>query len=156
VVYAACGAQGFHIAIGCTSCLQVLNGKRMLETQKLRRLGVRDGAMLVMLRKRPEPERRNAPPTAPTLDNIERFVRAEAARQGREVTTASTNMRPRDTAPFESRLQDIMQVCPQPPIFLLKWAYKRAVIENDAAIEEVYRWVPVSAGPAEHERIKFE
>ena len=92
--------------------LQVYNGVRLSDRlqHSLQAEGVPDGALLVMLRKRTQPE---PPPqrqaVRPTLAEVDAAVRAEAARQGRTVR-APTITRSHAAHPYESRLQGIMRV----------------------------------------------
>lgn len=75
--------------------------------------GVKDGARLVLLKTRARPQELTQTDThvVPSLEDVERVIRAEAGRQGREVAQASAAPpRPREV-PMEARLHDIMQAC---------------------------------------------
>lgn len=75
--------------------------------------GVKDGARLVLLKSRAPPAVATQPDIAslPTLEDVERVIRAEAELQGRDVAQASAAPpRPREV-PMEARLHDIMQAC---------------------------------------------
>lgn len=92
--------------------MQVYNGARLSDRlqHSLQAEGVPDGALLVMLRKRRQPD---APPpreaVRPSLAEVEAAVRAEAERQGRAVLPATT-ARTHAAHPFETRLEGIMRV----------------------------------------------
>lgn len=100
-------------------CLQVCDGRKLKditgvsgqETPLLAQ-GVSDGSTLVMFKRRMPPTNPDVGQiTHPSLEQIERVVRTEAERQGREVVApaqpAESN---RGIAPLETRLHDIMQV----------------------------------------------
>ena len=99
--------------------LQVCDGRKLKDTPgvsgqetPLLAQGVSDGSTLVMFKRRMPPTNTDVGQiTHPSLEHIERVVRAEAERQGREVVApaqpAESN---RGIAPLETRLHDIMQV----------------------------------------------
>jgi hypothetical protein len=98
--------------------LQVCDGRKLRDTPgvsgqdtSLVSQGVSDGATLVLFKRRTPPSTDGGQITHPSLEQIERVVRAEAERQGREVVTpAQPSEANRAIAPLESRLHDIMQV----------------------------------------------
>lgn len=99
-----------HLAL----VLQVFDGKRLPENGRpLADSGVQDGSLLIMLTKRappppsPEPVRAPGPAPKPSPAEVERVIRAEAARQGVEVEPS-----PPVQAPVHSieQLQNLMQV----------------------------------------------
>lgn len=94
--------------------MQVFRGRRISDVRNpLIKHGVKDGAQLVLLKLRTRPQESTPTDThvAPNLEDVERVIRAEAGRQGREVAQASAAPpRPREV-PMEARLHDIMQAC---------------------------------------------
>ena len=100
--------------------LQVCDGRKLKDgpsvsgqETSLSSQGVSDGSTLVLFKRRTSPllSSDGGQITHPSLENIERVVRAEAERQGREVVTpAQPSESSRGIAPLESRLHDIMQV----------------------------------------------
>lgn len=98
--------------------MQVCDGRRLKDSGQETSLlsqGVSDGSTVVLFKRRVPPVSTDGggqnPPQLPSLEQIERVVRAEAERQGREVVTPTQPAEgSRGIAPLETRLHDIMQV----------------------------------------------
>lgn len=99
--------------------IQVCDGRKLKDTPgasgqetSLLSQGVSEGSTLVLFKRRTPPATSSdsGQISHPTLEHIERVVRAEAERQGREVVTPAQPSENRGIAPLETRLHDIMQV----------------------------------------------
>jgi hypothetical protein len=98
--------------------LQVCGGRKLRDTPgvsgqdtSLVAQGVSDGASLVLLKRRTPQSTDGGQITHPSLEQIERVVRAQAERLGRDVVTpAQPSEGSRAIPPLETRLHDIMQV----------------------------------------------
>eukprot|EP00892_Ulva_mutabilis_P003830 jgi/Ulvmu1/1819/UM119_0037.1 len=110
-VIEANNARRSEIASLSDHCL-VFKGRRIANIQlPLTKHGVKDGARLVLLKTRASPPdvTHATEPAMPSPEDVERAIRAEADRQGREVAQpSSAPPRPREV-PMEARLHDIMQ-----------------------------------------------